>query len=219
MAVMAGRATAATLLAALAIALPGTGLAMMHGEMDKSMKGGVPMKKPMAAQSMPMPQADSMPGMSPMDSPMGRMRMSGTGAMAPRSALPGFPGASRLYHVGATGFFLDHPEHVALGVEQQAALNRIKEKAMLANADAERRMEEAEQDLWTLTVADSPDGAKIDGKIRSIEKLRGDQRMSFIRAVGEAAKVLTPEQRASLLGTRPPAAAKPAPMKAPMRDM
>lgn len=84
---------------------------------------------------------------------------------------------------------------------------------MLANADVERRVEEAEQELWTLTAADSPDGAKIEGRIRVIEKMRGDQRMAFIRAVGEAAKVLTPEQRAALLGTKPAAGIKPAPMK------
>lgn len=206
-----GRAVAAPLLAALTLALPGTGAAM-H-DMDMPMKGGMPGSKPMPEQAMPMPQVQPMPGMTTMGSPMGRMRMQGMGALASQSALPGFPGASHLYHVGATGFFLDHPEHLALGAEQQAALNRIKEKAMLANADAERRVEEAEQDLWTLTAADSPDGAKIEGKIRAIEKLRGDQRMAFIRAVGEAAKVLTSEQRAALLGTKPAAGAKPAPMK------
>jgi Spy/CpxP family protein refolding chaperone len=217
MTVTSGRATAASLLAALAIALPGTGSAMMHGEMDK-MKGSMPANKPMPGQVMPMPQTQPMPGMSTMESPMGRMRTPAMGGMASQSALPGFPGASHLYHVGATGFFLDHPEHVALSAEQQMSLNRIKEKSMLSNADAERRIEEAEQELWTLTAAESPDGAKIDGKIRAIEKLRGDQRMSFIRAVGEAARVLTPEQRASLLGAKPSAAAKPAPMK-PMKDM
>lgn len=104
-------------------------------------------------------------------------------ALASQSALPGFPGASHLYPVGATGFFLDHPEHIALSTEQSAALNRIKE------------------------------AAKIEGQIRAIEKLRGDQRMAFIRAVGAAAQVLTAEQRASLLGTRPATGAKPAPMK------
>ena len=32
--------------------------------------------------------------------------------MSMPSALPGFPGQSHLYHIGATGFFLDHPEHI-----------------------------------------------------------------------------------------------------------
>lgn len=141
--------------------------------------------------------------------------------MAPTASLPGFPGASHLYHVGATGFFLDHPQHVDLATEQQTALNRIKEKAMLDRANFDRRIEDAEQELWTLTGADAPDAAKIETKIVAIEKLRGDQRIAFIRAVGEAGKVLTADQTAALLGTKPPAGSgsarskKPAPM-APM---
>ena len=56
-----------------------------------------------------------------------------------------------------------------------------------------------------LTAADAPDAAKIEAIIRTIEKLQGDQRIAFIRSVGEATKVLTPDQRAALLGTKPPA--------------
>ena len=33
----------------------------------------------------------------------------GMGKMQMPTALPGFPGASHIYHIGATGFFLDHP--------------------------------------------------------------------------------------------------------------
>ena len=42
--------------------------------------------------------------------------------------LPGFPGASHLYHVGATGFFLDYSAALKLTTDQQAALKRIKEE-------------------------------------------------------------------------------------------
>ena len=69
---------------------------------------------------------------------------------------------------------------------------------------ARRGIEGAEQELWTLTASDEPDAAKIEAKVREVEKLRGDQRLGFIRAVGEAAKVLTEEQRKSLLGQLPP---------------
>ena len=155
---------------------------------------------------------------------MGRMRGSmrakpGMGNMAPASQLPGFPGASHLYHVGSTGFYLDHPEHITLSMQQQAALNRIKEKWLLDRATSERRIEDAEQELWVLTAAEAPDGAKIEAKVRVIESARVDQRLAFIRAVGEAAKVLTAEQQTALLGTNPmagakspPAAGKTAPM-------
>jgi Spy/CpxP family protein refolding chaperone len=135
------------------------------------------------------------------------------------SKLPGFPGASHLYHIGATGFFLDHPQHITLTITQQKSLNRIKEKALLDQANADRRVEDVEQDLWVLTSADTPDAAKIEAKILAIEKLRVNQRMNFIRAVGEAAKVLSPEQRSALLGTGPAPTEPPMGQSAPMKDM
>ena len=184
------------------------------------------MEKPKGAMSATPPDTSMQ---DPMAAPMGmdmmgRMRgpMQGRPAMsnmAPASRLPGFPGASHLYHVGATGFFLDHPQHITLSIEQQTALNRIKEKSLLDRAASDRRIEEAEQELWTLTAADSPNAVKIETQVRAIERLRGDQRMAFIRDVGEAGKVLTADQRPALLGTTvpagskaPPAASKPAPM-------
>ncbi len=55
-----------------------------------------------------------------------------------------------------------------------------------------------------LTSSDAPDAAKIEAKIRQIEKLRSDKRIAYIRAVGEAASVLTDEQRQSLVANLPP---------------
>jgi Spy/CpxP family protein refolding chaperone len=135
---------------------------------------------------------------------------SGGGGMAMNSALPGFPGASHLYHIGATGFFLDHGEHVSLTREQVVSLNGIKREHLLAANTTGRQIEEAEQQLWELTAADSPDAQRIEEKIREIERLRGDRRLGFIRAVGEAAEVLTAEQRQTLMGMHPsPEAAAP----------
>lgn len=139
---------------------------------------------------------------------MGNMPMGGAGspaAMAMPSALPGFPGASHIYHVGATGFFLDHPEHITLAVEQQTALSQKKEQALLQQAEFQRKTAQAEQELWVLTAADQPDAMAIDKKVQEIAKLQGDQRVAFIRAVGEAAKVLTDDQRKELTGMLPPA--------------
>ena len=209
--------------ASFPVAAPSTfQLAMMDG-MGEMGGGGMPMgggEMPaggsMPSAGMPAPMADP----SAADA-MGRTRGSmqaqrGMSNMPPTSRLPGFPGASHLYHVGATGFFLDHPQHITLSTEQQTALNRIKEKALLDRANSTRRIEEAEQELWMLTAADAPDSAKIEAKVRAIEKLGGDQRLAVIRAVGEAGKVLTSDQQAALLGTKPPAGSKPAPMTAPM---
>jgi Spy/CpxP family protein refolding chaperone len=152
---------------------------------------------------------------------MGGMGGKGGAGMAMPSALPGFPGASHLYHVGATGFFLNHPQHIALSREQQMMLNRVKEKAALDKASCSRNVQEAEQDLWTLTAADQPDNAQIEAKVAEIEKLRGDARLRFIRTIGDAAKILNDEQRKILTGFAPPVSAAPAaaPMAGAMKGM
>lgn len=169
------------------------------------MSGGAAMASP--APAAPMSGGMEMAGM------MGMAPMpAGAPAAMPDSALPGFPGASHLYHIGATGFFLDHPEHITLTTDQQAALNKIKDQALIAKSAADRAREQAEQELGTLTAADQPDVAKIEAKVREIAKLAGDQRLAFIRAVGEAAKLLTADQRKILTGFAPPAPAVAAPV-------
>ena len=163
---------------------------MAMGGTGTSMKGMAP--APGGAGAMPMEGMDGMEmGMGPQPAMTG-------GTMT--SSLPGFPGASHLYHLGASGFFLDHPAHVTLTAEQQKAINAVKEKALLEKASAIRKVEQAEQELWELTSADSPDADKIEAKVREVEKLRADQRLAFIRAVGQAAQLLTDEQRKALAG-------------------
>lgn len=184
------------------------------GEGDKKMKGNMPADAPMPGADTAGAQ-DAMPGPASSDM-MGRMRgpmkgKPGMSNMAPASQLPGFPGASHLYHVGSTGFFLDHPQHITLSTQQQTALNRIREKSLLNAANSTRRIDDAEQEVWMLTASDVPDGAQIEAKVRAIEALRGDQRMAFIRAVGEAGKVLSGDQQTALLGTNPTAASKATP--------
>jgi hypothetical protein len=152
-------------------------------------------------------------GMSMMDD-MDMMGMGSMGGakgkkMKMTAALPGFPGASHVYHIGATDFFLDHPEHITLSTEQKTKLAQMKQKATTEKATAQRKIEEGEQQLWELTAADQPDAAKIEAKVREVEKLRGDQRLAFIRSVGESAQVLTDEQRKILLGQAQPAAPAP----------
>jgi Spy/CpxP family protein refolding chaperone len=142
---------------------------------------------------------------------MGTMGQKGMDKMQMAAALPGFPGASHIYHIGATGFFLDHPEHITLTTQQQIDLNHLKEKALLDKSTADRKVEQAEQELWMLTASDQPDAGKIEAKVQEIEKVRADQRLAFIRAVGEAAKVLTDEQRHVLLGLAQPKAERPSP--------
>lgn len=167
------------------------------GEMDKDKMDGMKdmdgMKMKKRGMGM-MGEMGMMQGMDGMDS------MDGMDGMTMPSALPGFPGASHLYHIGATGFFLNHGEHIKLSTEQQTKLNELKESALLSKATSERKVAEAEQELWKLTSSGEPDAKMIEEKIREIEKIRGDQRLDFIRAVGEAAKLLTHEQHQALTG-------------------
>jgi len=195
---------------------------MQGGPMSgmKKMKSGRAMTKP-GMSSMKSGQTQGAMGMSGVKnmskngkmseqkdmSPMGGMammgRMKGMGQMQIPSALPGFAGASHIYHVGSTNFFLDHSQHITLSQEQQTKLNQIKQKSLLGQATFDRWTAEAEQELWLLTSAEAPDATKIEAKVRETEKLRGDKRIAFIRAVGEAAKVLTSKQRQTLVGMLP----------------
>jgi hypothetical protein len=182
----------------------------MMGMMDKMM--------PMPIAAMPAASAaPTMPARGMGMEMMGRGAMSGgAGAAMSQSVLPGFPGASHLYHIGATGFFLDHPQHIALSTEQSAGLNQAKERALLATSTTDRAIKQAEQELWTLTALDQPDATKIEIKIREIGKLTGDERLAFIRSVGEASKILTDEQRRILTGFAPPGSTGMAAPAAPM---
>ena len=178
-------------------------------EMKMKMMSGMSDMKPMTTPGM----KDMEMGTKEMGMGMkGREMMGGKGmaGMKTPAALPAFPGTSHIYHIGSTGFFLDHPEQIKLTTEQQTALNQAKEKGMLEQSSFQGKIDGAEQEMGALTSSDKPDAAKIDGKVREIEKLRGDQRLAFIRAVGEAAKLLNDEQRQSL-GTGADMTAKPDP--------
>ena len=175
------------------------GMGMGNKKMGMSM--GMDKKK------MSMGMMDSMGGgmsMGMMGS-MGKMgMMKGMGDnMAMDSALPGFPGISHIYHIGATGFFLDHKEHLNLTPEQLLQLGKLKQSTELSQATADRKIEQSEQELWELTAADAPELTEIKAKVEAIADARSKQRLDFIRSVGEAAQVLTDAQRKLLSGESP----------------
>jgi hypothetical protein len=185
-------------------------------KMSMGMPGGAPQVQgmPPSAQMGPAAQAPQMGMMAEMMSMMSSMMsgMAGTsgggpmtplvsvGASAIISSLPGFPGASHLYHIGSTNFFLDHPDQLALSLEQQRLLGELRMQALLRRTEFDRKIQEGEEQLWLLTAADQPNLALVEAKIREVEKFRGDLRVTFIKDVGEAAKILTDEQRKALLG-------------------
>ena len=198
---------------------PAAGGAMGMGDM----KMGGMAKDPSSGGPMPGGGMTGMMGM--MNQMMGMNAMPaaspGMAASVPQSALPGFPGVSHLYHIGSTGFFLDHADHIGLTTDQKVALNKIKEQAVSAKTSTDRQIEQREQEMATLTSADQPDSAKIEAKVSDIEKLRTNERLAFIRAVGEAANLLTDDQRKILTGAMQSAAPSPSPSAtmAPMSDM
>ena len=181
---------------------------MMEMKMGKGTGSGMPDMKdtqPPGMKGMEMGTKGMEMGMKGREM-MGGKGMAGKGmdGMKTPAALPAFPGTSHIYHIGSTGFFLDDPAGIKLTTEQQTALNQAKEKSLLEQASFQQKIDDAEQEMGTLTSSDKPDAAKIDAKVREIEKLRGDQRLAFIRSVGEAAEVLTDEQRQSLSGEAKP---------------
>ena len=214
-----------------AMAKPGMKKMGMGMESEDAME--MPMGDPPPDAAMPPPsggmgmgmEMDMMKRMEKMRPKMSEDGMMGMGAMggmnspaamATPSALPGFPGQSHLYHIGATGFFLDHPEHITLTTQQKQALAQRKQQSLLKQGEVQRQIDAAEQEMWQLTGADQPQIAEVEKKAREIERLRADQRIAFIRAVGEAAKVLTDQQRKQLTGMAPAqSTADPAPMSMP----
>jgi len=166
------------------------------GAMPSSTSGSMP---DMMAGMMSM-MSSMMGGMGGMGgaAPMGQS--AGMGSATLLSSLPGYPGASHLYHVGSTNFFLDHPEHITLSLEQQNQLGSLRTKSLLSRSEANRRIQEGEEQLWLLTASDQPNYSLIETKVREIEKLRSEIRLGFIKDVGEAAAVLTDEQRRAVLG-------------------
>ena len=175
-----------------------------HGADDgQRMDMGMGMGRAMATDgAMAMGGMRGMRGMMGMG-PKAKDQGGATDAMVVRTDLPGFPGASHLYHIGATGFFLDHAEHIGLTSDQQVRLNTKMQQTLLAQSEHDRRIERLEETLWSLTAASTPDIERIEEAVRAIESERAEKRLAFIRAVGEAAKVLTDEQRQTLAGARP----------------
>lgn len=188
-------------------------LMQQHG---KGMPANKKMQMKSAGGGMEM-MGSMMSAMGPMmGSMMGNMGAAGgMGKRAMISALPGFPGASHIYHIGATNFFLDHPQHLVLTQEQQNALSKIRENTLMEQGEDQRKIQQAEQELSLLTSSDQPDFSKIEEKVKEIETLKVDQRLGFIKAVGEAAKILTDQQRKALLGQVPPMGMSAMPMTNP----
>ncbi len=139
--------------------------------------------------------------------PPSMSRMLGQGPMPsdPTRAggLPTAMGSPHIYHVGAETFFLPLASSLALTPEQQQKLTAIREAAAVAFRTGQRRIDQSEQDLWVLTASEAPDISKIQAKAADIASLSAQQRVAFIRAVGEAVGVLSDAQRKAVTAKGP----------------
>ena len=138
---------------------------------------------------------------------MGGMQNSGNQAGLPSApngaaAQPAVASASedtRIYHVGSVDFFLDQASKLNLTNKQTVDLTEIKRQALAQTSALQAKIVQAEQQLFALTGADSPNDSAIATKVKEIERLRSEQRLSFIKSVGKADKVLSSDQRKNFL--------------------
>ena len=93
---------------------------------------------------------------------------------------------------------LSHRERLGLSAEQVRQLERLRDdfERESIRKDADQRI--AELDLEKLLDASPVDLAKVEAKVREIEKIRADLRLARIRAVEKGKEQLTPEQRSRL---------------------
>jgi Spy/CpxP family protein refolding chaperone len=110
------------------------------------------------------------------------------------------------HRVSLSGLALRHQKELALTPAQVASLRQLGTDAQrdAIKRHADQRL--AEVDLRTLMAPDPADPnkprdlARIEAKVREIEKLRADGRMARIRSLEQSRQVLTAEQREKLRG-------------------
>jgi Spy/CpxP family protein refolding chaperone len=111
---------------------------------------------------------------------------------------------AKAHRFSLSGLALRHQKDLALTPAQVNSLRKLGTDARrdAIKRQADRRL--AELDLRTLMAPDPADPnkprdlAKIEIKVREIEKLRADGRVAQIRSLEQSRQVLTPEQREKL---------------------
>ena len=90
---------------------------------------------------------------------------------------------------------LSRKDHLRLSPEQVKKLEQLRDQYQRQSIrnDADTRI--LELDIAALLDQPKVDVAKVEAKIREVEKLRADLRIARVRAVEQAKAVLTAEQR------------------------
>jgi Spy/CpxP family protein refolding chaperone len=116
----------------------------------------------------------------------------------------GWERRAKAHRFSLSGLALRHQKELALSPAQVNSLRLLGTEAQreAIKRKAEQRL--AELDLRTMMAPDPADPnkprdlAKIETKVREIEKLRADGRVAQIRNMEQSRQVLTPEQREKL---------------------
>ena len=95
-------------------------------------------------------------------------------------------------------FILRNREKLDLSAAQVKSLEQLKNDFQKESIRRDADLRVAEMDLNGLLVADKVDMAKVEAKVREIERLRSDLRIARIRTIQKGKEVLTADQRKRL---------------------
>jgi len=95
-------------------------------------------------------------------------------------------------------FILRNREKLDLSAAQVKSLEQLKNDFQKESIRRDADLRVAEMDLNGLLTADKVDMAKIEAKVREIERLRSDLRIARIRTIQKGKEVLTADQRKKL---------------------
>ena|SRR6185436_6773281 len=96
------------------------------------------------------------------------------------------------------GIALRHRAELGLSAQQVDSLQKLQMDARRAGIQRRAATQMAALDLGGLLRSDPVDMAKVEAKVREIEKLRADGRLEVIRASEQGKAQLTPDQRSKL---------------------
>ncbi len=96
------------------------------------------------------------------------------------------------------GIALRHQTELGLNPQQVETLQKLQTDTMRAAIQRRADMQIAGLDLMTLRRADPVDMAKVEAKIRDMEKMRADGKIARLRADEQGKAQLTADQRAKL---------------------
>lgn len=96
-------------------------------------------------------------------------------------------------------FMLQHKDGLELSSQQVKDLKKLRSRFERASIRREADIKVAKMELEELMEEDSIDLEKTEGKVREVERLRADQKLSRIHKVAEAKALLGPDQRKKLV--------------------